>query len=225
MKDKLPSILKTVLMVIASAAVLVVFAALVANNAKHTHEFVLQEVRSEPDCEKPGESLYACMCGETEVREAPALGHSEKVIPGKPATCTQTGISDGKECTVCGKVTLSQGVVETVPHTYDDKYDATCNVCGFIREAECPHKHISVVKGTPATCTSSGLSDGSKCDDCGEIIVEQSFIAIKAHSYDDKYDAECNVCGFIRDAECAHKKQSKIPGTAAIVAFRSVGKT
>ncbi|MBE6548577.1 MAG: hypothetical protein E7667_06875, partial [Ruminococcaceae bacterium] len=63
-----------------------------------------------------------------------ALGHTDEEIPAVDATCTQTGLSAGVKCAVCGEILTAQTTVEVVDHTYDDDRDATCNVCGYLRE-------------------------------------------------------------------------------------------
>ena len=50
-----------------------------------------------------------------------------------------------------------------------------------------PHVHtVSVRKGTDASCTEDGLSDGSCCSECGEILEEQKTISATGHSYTKK---------------------------------------
>lgn len=117
--------------------------------------------------------------------------HVEEVIPGKAATCTETGLTDGVKCSVCGETLTAQTVIPKTPHTE------------------------TTVKGTAATCTKEGLTDGTKCSVCGEVIVAQTAIPTVAHTYDDKYDDTCNICGFVRDAECAHTNTEKVLGKAA----------
>lgn len=53
-------------------------------------------------------------------------GHTEQTLPAVSATCTKTGLTEGKKCTVCGKVTQEQQVVPTLPHNYKD---GVCTVC------------------------------------------------------------------------------------------------
>ncbi len=179
-----------------------------------------------------------------------------ETIPGKNATCSATGLSDGAKCVNCGEIVEEQKAIPMVAHTYDNENDDECNVCGHKRDAECAHTETEVIKGKEATCTASGLSDGKKCKKCGEIIVSQTTVAMKphtevidaavaasctkigltegkhcsvcntvtlaqnkipmaSHTYDDKYDDSCNVCGFKRDAECAHTETEVIKGTEA----------
>ncbi len=54
---------------------------------------------------------------------------------GGTATCDKLAV-----CTECG-----QGYGETLDHTYDDEYDADCNVCGDVREV--PDKPGEIVYG------------------------------------------------------------------------------
>ena len=91
-----------------------------------------------PDCENGGYTTYTCACGDTYKADyMDALGHKEEIIPGKAATCTATGLTDGAKCSVCGEALKAQ---ETIPatgeHTYDNDKDADCNVCGEKREVQ-----------------------------------------------------------------------------------------
>ena len=52
--------------------------------------------------------------------------HKEKTIPGKNASCIMTGLSDGKQCTVCGKITEEQTILPMTDHTFQG---GKCTVC------------------------------------------------------------------------------------------------
>ncbi len=57
--------------------------------------------------------------------------HNEVVLEGKKATCIETGLTDGRKCSVCGTVTLEQEIIPaTGEHTYTDDRDPTCDICG-----------------------------------------------------------------------------------------------
>ena len=64
-----------------------------------------------------------------------AKGHTEVIDKAVAPTCTETGLTEGKHCDVCGEVLVAQVVVPVIDHTYTDKYDTDCNVCGAEREA------------------------------------------------------------------------------------------
>ena len=132
------------------------------------------------------------------------LAHKEVFDAAKTPTCTAMGLTEGKHCSVCNTVTVPQRSVAKVPHTYDSASDADCNVCGEIRAVDCTHAETETIPGKPATCTETGLTEGAKCKKCGEVIVAQEALPMVAHTYDNKYDEDCNVCGHKRDAECGH---------------------
>ena len=106
------------------------------------------------------------LCGES---YGEALGHKEKVLAGKDATCTETGLTEGKKCSVCDEIILAQETVASKGHTEE------------------------IVAGKDATCTEAGLSEGKKCSVCKEILVEQNEIASLEHK-DENSDFVCDVC-------------------------------
>lgn len=61
--------------------------------------------------------------------------------------------------------------------------------------ATCEHSQLKTLEGREATCTESGLTEGKACALCGEIIEDQTVIAIKPHAFDGADDKICNMCG------------------------------
>ena len=69
-----------------------------------------------------------------------AVGHNQQTIPGKAASCTASGLTDGVRCTRCGATITSQQTIPAMGHTFGswrDKSAATCTaqathvaVCG-----------------------------------------------------------------------------------------------
>ena len=136
--------------------------------------------------------------------------HTEVVDSAVAATCTSTGLTEGKHCSVCSKVIVYQQEIPKIAHTYYDKYDESCNSCGFVRDAECAHRETETINGYAASCTATGLTDGTKCKKCGIIIISQNVLQKSDHiesgwiidkeatstSTGNKH-TECIVCGKI----------------------------
>ena len=155
--------------------------------------------------------------------------HVTEVVEGYPATCSASGLSDGEQCTVCGKITKAQAVTDPLPHTpvVEPGTPATCSQSGLsdgLCCAECgaelqgqalidplPHTPI-VIPGTPSTCTKEGLSDGAVCAVCGETIEYQYELDLAEHTPEAIPDvpptyttpgwtegSRCAVCGEVLD--------------------------
>ena len=130
-------------------------------------------------CSSEG-SRICTVCGATE--NIKKLPHTEITITGKAASCTETGLTEGKKCSVCGEITVAQKTIEKIAHT----------------EVSIP--------GKDATCTETGLTEGKKCSVCGEVLVKQQIIPVTDHKYVSKkvpatttskgYTKHtCSICG------------------------------
>ena len=91
----------------------------------------------------------------------PAKGHTEVVDPAVEATCTATGLTEGKHCSVCHAVIVEQKEIPATGHKAEK------------------------VPGKAATCTEAGLTDGEKCSVCDAVIVKQETVPAKGHSWDE----------------------------------------
>ena len=66
---------------------------------------------------------------------SPTLTHSETVISGTPATCTENGLTDGIYCIDCGEVIQEQTVIAATGHSYaytdngNGTHAKTCTGC------------------------------------------------------------------------------------------------
>ena len=211
--SKIIAIVSSAAVAVAAVVAAVVF--LVPGECKH--ESTEWRTVSEATCTADGARNRICKdCGEVvEIAEIDALGHTEVVDSAKAPTCTEAGLTEGKHCSVCNATIVAQQPIDKVAHTYDNDTDADCNVCGATREVACTHAETEILAGKAATCTATGLTDGTKCKKCGETIVAQETLPMVAHNYDNKYDEDCNVCGHKRDAECGHFETEVIVGKAA----------
>ena len=192
------------------------------------------------DCENDGNIAYwVCgreECGRYYTDEAAttelgvqdvivsATGHTEEVIPGKAATETETGLTEGKKCSVCDKVLVEQEVIPVIDaghtHTYTDVVTApTCKDKGFTTHTcacgdsyvdtytDVTEDHVAeVIPGKAPTYQDTGLTDGEKCSVCGKILKEQEVIdklpIAHTHEYTDTVVAPtCKDKGYTKH-EC-----------------------
>ena len=155
------------------------------------HENQSVKVTVAPTCEDPGMQAKICDdCGSTMLgteEVVAALGHTEEVLPAVEPTCTEAGRKEGKKCTVCGKVTVSQASVPALGHTEE------------------------IIPGKAATCTEAGVSDGKKCTVCGVVIEESAPTPAAGHEYDDTSDTDCNVCGETRKVNAGQQPTDNKP--------------
>ena len=114
----------------------------------HEHTFGEWVVTVPATCTAMGEEQRTCSCGEIETREIAALGHTEVVDEAVAPTCTETGLTEGRHCSVCGEVLVEQEVVPALDHDWDE---------GEVT--------------TPETCTQEGVMTYT-CELCGTIKIE-----------------------------------------------------
>ncbi|MGN0485694.1 MAG: hypothetical protein ACI4GB_00520, partial [Acutalibacteraceae bacterium] len=87
---------------------------------------------TDPTCTEKGYTTHTCsVCGDSYVDTyVDALGHTEETIPGKAATCTETGLTDGVKCSVCGEIITAQTEIPAKGHTNatreENRQEATC---------------------------------------------------------------------------------------------------
>ena len=79
-------------------------------------------------------------------------GHKVVTDAAIAATCTKSGLTEGKHCSICNEVLESQDTIPALGHT------------------------IVVDAAITATATESGLTEGSHCSVCGKVIVAQTII-------------------------------------------------
>ena len=57
------------------------------------------------------------VCGEAYGELA---AHTPETVPGKAATCTETGLTEGSKCSVCGDILVEQEAIPALDHDYTD---------------------------------------------------------------------------------------------------------
>lgn len=124
------------------------------------HEWGDKKQIREAGCVTTGEVQYTCQnCNEVKTETTPAKGHTIVTDKGVTPTCTQSGLTEGKHCSVCKEVITEQKVIPAKGHT------------------------IVTDKAVKATCEQSGLTEGTHCSDCNEVIQKQETIAALGHEY------------------------------------------
>ena len=103
---------------------------------------------SEATCTQKATYYYSCVCGEkgTETFEHGELAeHTAVEIPAVEATCTQSGMTAGSKCSVCGEILVAPEEIASLGHV-DENDDELCDRCGF--DMSIPEFTIKVTGGT-----------------------------------------------------------------------------
>lgn len=175
-------------------------------------------------CSSEGEKVKYCKdCGEIVYKEKiNKLPHTIVIDRGVEATCTSTGITEGKHCSVCDEVIEKQEVIPMLEHTEDEKWTTIkkttctnegtqvkkCTVCGKVmktKSIEAKGHNIVIDEAVEATCTKSGLTEGSHCIVCDEIIVAQKTVAALGHDIvkDEAVEPTCSKDGLTEGEHCS----------------------
>ena len=176
----------------------------VIEKLSHTPAVAVEENRKEATCTKEGsyDSVVKCsVCGEELSREAKTIdkvAHSSVEIPAVAPTCTETGLTAGTKCSVCGEILVAQEEIAATGHTevVDAAVAPTCTETGLTEGKHCSVcnevlvaqtvvdalGHTEVVDAAvDATCTATGLTGGKHCSVCGETLVAQETVAALGH--------------------------------------------
>ncbi|MBR2778660.1 MAG: hypothetical protein IKD85_00565 [Firmicutes bacterium] len=77
-------------------------------------------VTQEATCTAEGVKTYTCTrCGEKRTESIPKKEHTVAALPGKAATCTENGLTDGQQCSACGQIITVQTEIPATGHRWD----------------------------------------------------------------------------------------------------------
>ena len=159
-----------------------------------------KDVVTEPTCAENGYTTHTCSrCGDIYTdAETEALGHKEVIDEAVDATCTETGLTEGRHCERCGEVLAAQTVTDKLGHDYEAVVtEPTCEDAGYTTytcvrgdhtyvadETEAlGHKEV-IDEAVDATCTETGLTEGRHCERCGEVLAAQTVTDKLGHDYE-----------------------------------------
>ena len=162
------------------------------------------------------------VCG-SEYGELDSTNHTGIVTDkAEEPTCTKTGLTEGKHCSVCGAVIVAQTVVAAKGHTEvaDPAVAATCTKTGLTEGKHCSVCNEVIVAQTVApakghteviapavepTCTKPGKTAGKHCSVCNTVLVAQTAIPAKGHTEvtDPAVAATCTKTGLTEGKHCS----------------------
>jgi len=153
-----------------------------------------------PTCTEKGSERRDCSrCDHFEEREIEENGHSYKSVVTAP-TCTAQGYTT-YTCSTCGDSYVDT-YVSALGHSYGEWYETKapteteqgekrrdCKNCDAFETtpvATLSHDHsrweATVLEAVEPTCTQTGLTEGKKCSQCGEILVAQNTVPALGHN-------------------------------------------
>ena len=149
------------------------------------HEY--DSVVTDPTCTEQGYTTYTCECGDSYVADyVDALGHIEETVPAVAPTCTETGLTEGMKCSVCGETLTEQKELPANGHTPANTVEET---------------YIA------PTCTENGSKDVVVyCSVCDEEISRETVTLDATGHTDNDGDGYCDADNELLDpsVECDH---------------------
>ena len=174
------------------------------------HNWKQWETLIDATCTANGVKTRQCTrCENNEIDKIVALGHLEVIDKAVEATCTKTGLTEGKHCARCSEVFVKQEIVNALGHNFTNytyNNDATCleNGTKTAKCSRCPENdtitaentalgHLEVIdKAVAATCTKTGLTEGKHCSRCSKVLVKQTTVNALGHFYKNGICENCS---------------------------------
>ena len=123
-------------------------------------------------------------CIRCNLKEGNAHGHTEVIDKALAASCTSTGLTEGKHCSVCNEILVAQQSIQSLGHNWKNPTCETpklCSICSTVDPDSKPLGHSYV---------------NDICKNCGEIAIalqQMSALGI-ANMYDEvKADASLEL--------------------------------
>ena len=154
---------------------------------------------TEPTCTTAGYTTHTCsQCKDSyQDSETAALGHTKVTDAAVDATCTETGLTAGSHCSICGTILDAQETTAALGHSYTSTTTApTCTEQGYTTYlcAACGDSYVDSYTASTGHSWDEGsiakdateTQDGEKtytCETCGETKTE--IIPATIHSFNE----------------------------------------
>lgn len=180
------------------------------DNDNHTN--IVTDKAVDATCNKTGltEGSHCADCNKVIVAQTVTkkLNHTYTSVVTAP-NCNEKGYTT-YTCSVCGDTYVGD-YIDALGHTGGTatcKEQAVCTTCGESYGELNSDNHTNIVtdKAVDATCSKTGLTEGSHCADCNKVIVAQTITSKLSHNYKSVVTAPtctekgyttytCSVCG------------------------------
>ena len=186
------------------------------------HAYGEEKVITPASCTEDGQSEKVCVdCGEAVTEVIPATGHSPVIDEAVSPTCTETGLTEGSHCDVCGQTLTEQETVPAAGHTWKEEYTvdrkATCTeegsesihcaVCDAVKAgsprsiSKLDHAYGDWETVTEPTCIKEG-SRKKVCAECGGAVIET--IPATGHTWNESYTVDTPATCKLEGVESIH---------------------
>ena len=194
----------------------------------HTPASTVIENKIDSTCSKLGsyDEVVKCSVCDIELsreeKEIGKLPHTEATDEAKAPTCTETGLTEGKHCSVCSTVLVKQETVDALGHTEvtDEAKAPTCTETGLTEGKHCSICSTVLVKqeivdalghteatdeAKAPTCTETGLTEGKHCSLCSTVLVAQETVNALGHTevVDAQVNPTCTASGLTKGSHCS----------------------
>ena len=182
------------------------------DNVACSHSYSEWNIVDEATCLEDGLKSHTCSkCGDIETQTIEAFGHTEVVDARVEPTCTSTGLTEGKHCSVCSKILIAQNnipvshtdgewITDAAPTcTINGRKHLVCSICNETIRNETitatGHTAGEWVIDINSTCTEKG-SRHQECSVCSASIKTDIIPATGHHYLSVKIEPTKNTKGY-----------------------------